>query len=307
MATEIKKESERTRELAERIAAQEAAKPGDWTGGTYGQQIDDALGKILNRQPFSYNLNADPLYNQYKDQYIRGGKLAMQDTMGQAAQLTGGYGNSYASTAGNQAYQGYLTGLNDKVPDLYSLALSKFNAEGDAMRDNLGLLQGMQQQELDQYNRKMTEYRTELDRLDALFSESQKYDYQNARDAIADAQWQAEFDEAVRQWNATHSGGGGGGGGGRSYTGYTPPPDETADAPADVYNAILNDALNTVRRDSSMTQAATATKKDVAALASSGVISQNQANMITAKIQAVEAERTNKSTASIKAEWSKNR
>ena len=213
MATTVKKESERTRELAERITAHEAAKPGDWTGGTYGQQIDDALNKILNREPFSYNLNADPLYNQYKDQYMRGGKLAMQDTMGQAAQLTGGYGNSYASTAGNQAYQGYLTGLNDKVPDLYSLALSKFNADGDAMRDNLGILQGMQQQELDQYNRKMTEYRTELDRLDALFADSQKWDYQNARDAIADAQWQAEFNEAVRQWNATH-----GGGSSRSYT-----------------------------------------------------------------------------------------
>lgn len=303
MATEIKKESERTRELAERIAALEAAKPGDWTGGTYGQQIDDALNKILNRQPFSYNMNADPLYNQYKDQYIRGGKLAMQDTMGQAAQLTGGYGNSYASTAGNQAYQGYLTGLNDKMPDLYSLALSKYNADGDAMRDNLGLLQGMQQQELDQHNRKMTEYRTELDRLDALFADSQKWDYQNARDAIADAQWQAEFNEAVRQWNATHSGGGGGGGGGGPYV----PAPVTGDAPEDVYNAILNDALNTVRKDSSLTQAATATKKDVAALASNGVISQSQANMITAKIQAVEAERTNKSTASIKAEWSKNR
>ena len=49
MATTVKKESERTRELAERITAHEAAKPGDWTGGTYGQQIDDALNKILNR------------------------------------------------------------------------------------------------------------------------------------------------------------------------------------------------------------------------------------------------------------------
>ena len=213
MAEIKKKESERTMELAERVAAHEASKPGEWTGGTYGQQIDDALNKILNREQFSYNLNADPLYNQYKDQYMRGGKLAMQDTMGQAAALTGGYGNSYASTAGNQAYQGYLTGLNDKVPDLYSLALSKYNADGDAMRDNLGLLQGMQGQELDQYNRKMTEYRTELDRLDGLLADSQKWDYQNARDAIADAQWQAEFDEAVRQWNAKNAPKSGGSGG----------------------------------------------------------------------------------------------
>ena len=203
MATEKeeRKESERTLALAQQVADLEANKPTDWTGGTYGQQVQDALDKILNREQFSYNLNADPLYQQYKDQYMRGGKLAMQDTMGQAAQLTGGYGNSYAATAGNQAYQGYLTGLNDKVPDLYSLALSKYSSEGDAMRDNLGALQGMYAQEYAQHQQKVNDYRTELDRLDSLYADSQAYDYQSARDAIEDAQWQAEFDEAVRQWN----------------------------------------------------------------------------------------------------------
>lgn len=171
---------------------------------------------------------------------MRGGKLAMQDTMGQAAALTGGYGNSYASTAGNQAYQGYLTGLNDKVPDLYSLALSKYSSEGDALRDNLGLLQGMQGQELDQYNRKMAEYRTELDRLDGLLADSQKWDYQNARDAIADAQWQAEFDEAVRQWNAKNAPKSGGGGG------YTPAGASEADM-----SALINLAVEEVARSTS--------------------------------------------------------
>lgn len=215
MAEEAKKkESENTLKLARRIAEHEASKPADWTGGTYGKQVDDALAKILNREPFSYNMNADPLYNQYKDQYIRGGKLAMMDTMGQAAALTGGYGNSYAATAGNQTYQGYLTGLNDKMPDLYSLALSKYNSEGDALRDNFGALQGMYDREYAEHDRKMTAYRAELDRLDSLYADSQKWDYQTARDAIADAQWQAEFDEAVRQWNQLHpaktSGGGGG-------------------------------------------------------------------------------------------------
>ena len=220
MATEKEErnESERTLALAQQVADLEANKPTDWTGGTYGQQVQDALDKILNREQFSYNLNADPLYQQYKDQYMRGGKLAMQDTMGQAAQLTGGYGNSYAATAGNQAYQGYLTGLNDKVPDLYSLALSKYSSEGDAMRDNLGALQGMYAQEYAQHQQKVNDYRTELDRLDSLYADSQAYDYQSARDAIEDAQWQAEFDEAVRQWNLQWEKQNRGGGG------YTPTP-----------------------------------------------------------------------------------
>ena len=56
------------------------------------------------------------LYRQYESAYRRGGKQAMEDTMANAAALTGGYGNSYASTAGNQAYQSYLAELNQILP-----------------------------------------------------------------------------------------------------------------------------------------------------------------------------------------------
>jgi hypothetical protein len=67
------------------------------------------------------------LYQQYKEQYQNMGRQAMMDTMGNATALTGGYGNSYASTAGNQAYQQYLQQLNDKVPELYKMAYDQYN------------------------------------------------------------------------------------------------------------------------------------------------------------------------------------
>ena len=274
MAEEAKKkESENTLKLARRIAELEASKPADWTGGTYGKQVDDALAKILNREPFSYNMNADPLYNQYKDQYIRGGKLAMMDTMGQAAQLTGGYGNSYAATAGNQAYQGYLTGLNDKMPDLYSLALSKYNSEGDALRDNFGALQGMYDREYAEHDRKMTDYRAELDRLDSLYADSQRWDYQTARDAIADAQWQAEFDEAVRQWNQLHPAKTSGGGGVRTPVGAS---DEDMDT-------LINIAVEDVARSSSgreVNDRMNEIKDDVTKMVSDGEITPEQGTQI---------------------------
>ena len=84
----------------------------------------------MNRKDFSYDMNSDVLYNQYKDQYQALGQTAMADTMAQASALTGGYGNSYASTVGNQAYQSYLSQLNDKVPELYQLALDNYNRQG---------------------------------------------------------------------------------------------------------------------------------------------------------------------------------
>ena len=70
----------------------QANKPGAYQS-KYTDQMDDLLNKITMRGPFSYDPTNDPLYNIYKDRYIMNGQRAMQDTMGQAAALTGGYGN----------------------------------------------------------------------------------------------------------------------------------------------------------------------------------------------------------------------
>ena len=65
--------------------------------------LDSVYSNIKNYGDFSYDVNSDALYQQYANQYIQQGKMAMQDTIGQASAMTGGYGNSYAATAGNQA------------------------------------------------------------------------------------------------------------------------------------------------------------------------------------------------------------
>ena len=101
------------------------------------------LDKILNRDPFKYDFNADPMYQMYKDRYLQQGRMAMQDTMGDAAALTGGNGNSYAATAGQQAYQSYLQGLNDRIPDLRDFAYNAWLNEGDRMNSHLSILQGL--------------------------------------------------------------------------------------------------------------------------------------------------------------------
>lgn len=137
----------------------------DWTGGTYGESLKEALNRINNREKFTYDLNGDALYQQYKDQYINQGRLAMQDTMGQAAAMTGGYGNSYAATVGNQAYQGYLQKLNDVVPELYNLALNKYNMEGQDLKDQYSLLKDQYNTEYGQYRDKVSDWNTTANRL----------------------------------------------------------------------------------------------------------------------------------------------
>ena len=124
--------------------------PGAWTD-PYKDQYMGYLNKYENRDPFSYDFNSDALYQQYKDQYIQQGQMAMMDTMGQAAAMTGGYGNSYAQTAGQQAYNQYLGQLNDKIPELYQMAFDRYNQEGQKFLDMYNAYLGLSEQSYNQY------------------------------------------------------------------------------------------------------------------------------------------------------------
>lgn len=208
----------------------------EWDGGTYGQAVDDAISKITNRDAFSYSLNGDALYQQYKNQYINQGRLAMQDAMGQAAALTGGYGNSYAATVGNQQYQAYLQKLNDVVPELYQLALNKYNQEGQDLMNQYSILNNQYNAEYGQYRDKVSDWNATYDRLAnayyneanmdynrfadnrdyyaTMYNNERNYDYglysdaynraySNYQQSVAEDQWQKSFDESNRQWQAS--------------------------------------------------------------------------------------------------------
>ena len=194
-------ESDRVRKLAEELTAFDGQKPEKWAGGTYGESMKDSMQKILNRDKFQYDLNGDALYQQYKDRYIQQGKQAMMDTMGQASALTGGYGNSYAQQAGQQAYQGYLQGLNDKVPELYQMAMERYNQEGTDLLNKYGLMSDQYAKEYSRYRDSVGDWRAQLDYLATLYNNERGFDYTGYRDRVADEQWQKNFDEALRQYN----------------------------------------------------------------------------------------------------------
>ena len=196
-------------------------KPGDFAS-QYTEAAKQAMDKYLNRDKFTYDVNGDALYQQYKDQYINQGKLAMQDTIGQAAAMTGGFGNSYAQNVGQQTYQGYLQQLNDKVPELYQLALDQYNQEGENLLNQYGLLSDRENTEYGRYRDTVADwtadrgfYSDELHRAEEFdyskysddrnfaysqFSDDRNLGYQLDRDAVSDSQWQTSFDESIRQY-----------------------------------------------------------------------------------------------------------
>lgn len=111
---------------------------GDPNG--YDAQYRSTLNGLLNYKPFSYDVNADPLYQSYKQQYTRNGELAMRDTLGQVSARTGGLASSYAATAANQAYNGYMQALSDRIPDLYQIAYQQYMDEYNRRANGLQML-----------------------------------------------------------------------------------------------------------------------------------------------------------------------
>jgi hypothetical protein len=73
-----------------------------------------------------YNINADPFYQQMVERYTKNAKMGMEDAMGRAAALTGGYGSSFAQAVGQQAYYNQMDGLNDLALDIYNNAYQRW-------------------------------------------------------------------------------------------------------------------------------------------------------------------------------------
>ena len=223
--------------------------------GTFDGKLQEIYDRISNREQFQYDVNADPLYGMYKDQYIQGGKLAMKDTMGQAAALTGGYGSTYGQQVGQQAYDAYLKDMGAVIPELYGMAYDMYRDKGDDLLKQYGLLGDMRDTEygryrdaLDDWNyqqelarqKEETEYNRQQDREKTAYSRQQQA-YANLVALIkasgyqpTDAELQAagltreaasalqqEYTRSITPQVTGSSGSGGGGGGGSGYSSQT--------------------------------------------------------------------------------------
>ena len=148
-------------------------------------QEAQSIAKTLNERPaFSYSPGSDPLYQAAKEQTLTQGRRAMEDTMGKAAGLTGGYASSYAQSLGTQAYDRQLARLSELLPDYYAQARTAYDRQTEALQDELSRALGF-------YDK---DYQVWLDRQAA-------QERQESADAKA-AQWEKEFQEGRSRWAA---------------------------------------------------------------------------------------------------------
>ena len=183
--------SQAVQDAAQILKDYEAAKPGDYTSN-YSDKIQGLLDDILNRKDFEYNFVGDPIYQQYRDKYIQQGKMAMKDTMADAAALSGGYGNSYAQTVGQQAYDRNLQNLNDIIPQLRDAAYQMYNDEQNRMVSDLDMLRGLDESDYGRYRDTVTDWYADLDRAIGRYNDLYNQDYGQYRDTVQD--WKDDLD-----------------------------------------------------------------------------------------------------------------
>ena len=122
-----------------------AALRPDAYDSAYRQRLAALYDEIEGRQAFSYDPETDSAFAQYARLYRQKGRAAMEDTMGQAAALTGGYGSSYAQGAGQQAYSRYMQELMALLPEFEDRARSAYQQEGNDLRARYDLLDQREQ------------------------------------------------------------------------------------------------------------------------------------------------------------------
>ena len=178
----------------------------------YAPQLESILQQITNPEQFKYEFNGDEFFKYFADTYTQKGKQAAMDVMGQAAALTGGYGNSYGQQVAQQGYQQYLM-------DLYSLGMDFRDRAYQQYQDQLGnkkdAYQLMAQQDATDYSRyrdTVGDWEREREYAAGRADTEREFDYNQYRNdleywtgmaQIENAAYNTEADrqEAIRQYN----------------------------------------------------------------------------------------------------------
>lgn len=194
--------SEKTVEFANQLKNVENSKPQDYQS-KYQSTLDSLIGQITNRKPFSYDFNADAVYQQYKDVYTKLGNEASMNAVANASAMTGGYGNSYATTAAAQANQQQLSQLNNIIPQLADAALARYDSDTSKLMNQAVLYGDQEDRNYSKYRDQMSDFYTNRDYYAGRYDNAEQLDYGKYRDALSD--WMSNREYAERRYNSSVS------------------------------------------------------------------------------------------------------
>ena len=115
--------------------------PENYGYNSYINDVNALFEKLMNQERFSYDPKTDKLFQLYKQQYQNQGNRAMQNQMGVASALSGGYNSSAAQSAAKKAYQNQMNELAERASEAYqnSLDMYRYNQQNNLDKFNTAL------------------------------------------------------------------------------------------------------------------------------------------------------------------------
>lgn len=166
---------------------------------SYSDKLDDIMAQISGRDKFTYDFNTDPMFLSALQSSMNQGRLAMQDTMGQASALTGGYGSSYGQAVGNQAYNAEIQKAYDNLPEFYGMALDAYNNETQGLLNQLDMYGTA---DANEYDRLANAYASNAQMAAQLYDQEYNNFWQTQNFNEDSRRWNAEFDYGKQRDNA---------------------------------------------------------------------------------------------------------
>ena len=154
----------------------EKTRPADYVS-QYQPKIKDVMGQLDGMKEFDYDPDADTAYQQYKSQYTRSAKLANQTAQ------TGGYGSSYGTQAGQNAYTATMNNLDNVLNSLQDQSRSEYTAKRTGLESQLSGLQNAEQQDYQNYQKDMANW------MDGLQYRQNEYDKASSESSQRTSRW----------------------------------------------------------------------------------------------------------------------
>lgn len=139
----------------------EQTKPADYQS-KYQGQINDVMSKLNDLGEYDYDPAADTAYQQYKSQYAQKAKLANQNAQANASAMTGGYGSSYGTQAGQKAYAATMDDLNSVLDGLTAQNRAEYNTKKSGLQEQLSGLQSAEQNDYAKYQKDYSQWQDGL-------------------------------------------------------------------------------------------------------------------------------------------------
>lgn len=118
----------------------------------YQGEIDSLVDKISSREDFTYDPDTDPIYQNYRETYLREGNRARENTLGDYAAMTGGMPSTAATAAAEQAQNYYNAQMADVIPALYQQAFDMYMSNAAQNINDLGAIRGAAADALNQWS-----------------------------------------------------------------------------------------------------------------------------------------------------------